>query len=143
MKPSKKHLMYSKIYQNRGLNCIRISQYELPIFSSKKCSFWQRLWILKIYPNFEPRFQPKKSLFLKNSTRNFFVPNDHMNIFTHIPTCFSSIWDGLKSIFGSLESAKLCVHSFKITILLDFHESSFQPISHWVDLPCKIVFQSN
>ena len=135
--------MYGKTQQNKGLNCIRMPQYELPIFSTKEWSFWQCLWILKIYSNFERRFQPKKSLWLKNSTMNFFVPSDHMNIFTHIPTCFSSIWDGLKSIFASLENAKLCVHSFKITILLDFHESSFQPISHWVDLPCKIVFQPN
>ena len=110
LKPSKKHLMYCKIHQNRGLNCIRMSQYELLIFSSKEWSFWQRLWILKICSNFEPRFQPKKSLFLKNSTMNFFVPRDHMNIFMSIPTCFSSIWDGLKSIFASLENATFCVN---------------------------------
>ena len=137
-----KHLIYGKIHQNKGLNCVRMSQYELPFFSMKKWSFWQRLWILKIYPILRRHFSPRKTCLLKFYNK-LFVSSDHMNIFTHIPTCFSSNLNGLKSIFALLENAKLFVHSFKITILLDFHESSFQPISHWVDLPCKIVFQTN
>ena len=42
-KPSKKHLMYDKLHQNTRLNCIRISQYELSVFSWEKWSCWQHL----------------------------------------------------------------------------------------------------
>ena len=96
---------------SRNSNCIIVLHYKSSNFLTKKWSFSQLLWIFQIYPNFEPRFQPKKSLFLKNSTRNFFVSSDHMNIFTHILTCFSSIWDGLKSIFSSLENVTFCINS--------------------------------
>ena len=128
--------------KTKGWSAFECHNMNYQFFQAKSDLFHNVYEFWKYTQTLSPYFSPRKFYYWL-STMNFFVPSDHMNISTHIPTCFLSIWDGLKSIFTSLESAKFRVHSFKITILFHFHESSFQPISHWVYLPCRIVFQSN
>ena len=133
LKPSKKHLMYGKKSQNRGLNQIGISQYELPTFlwffhaKSDLVDSIYEFW--KYIQASSQDFRPRKAYFFRILQWGFLILHSVViwNINTHIPKCFSSIWDGLKSIFASLESVKFCVDSFKITISLHFHEFLFQP----------------
>ena len=55
--------MYGETHQNAGLNCIRMSQYESPIFFKQKVILLTMFVKFENILNFEQDFSPKKTYF--------------------------------------------------------------------------------